>query len=206
MTLAELNEVVGRESNSEMPIFYSPLIRFLFGKSGITPIIRDWTRKETDWAFLCIFHEFRKPEPSQFELRPEFRKAMEKLDLAGPITYPDEVRTPELFIEGACKRVTVNAYERDRRAREAAVKEHGCFCSVCDMSFEAVYGERGRGFIHVHHLKDLASIGREYVVNPKIDLRPVCANCHAMLHRGEQVLSISDLREIVLRQRGVQRK
>jgi hypothetical protein len=29
------------------------------------------------------------------------------------------------------------------------------------------------------------------------DLRPVCRNCHAMLHRGTDVLSIDDLRQII---------
>ena len=54
---------------------------------------------------------------------------------------------------------------------------------VCEFNFEAFYGERGKGFIHVHHLSSLAEIGQEYEVDPVNDLRPVCPNCHAMLHR-----------------------
>ena len=59
-----------------------------------------------------------------------------------------------------------------------------------------VYGDMGDGFIHVHHLKDLATIGEEYEVDPIEDLRPVCPNCHAMLHRTVPAMSIEDLRAI----------
>ena len=47
-----------------------------------------------------------------------------------------------------------------------------------------VYGDIGKGFIHVHHLTPLWDIRQGYEVNPVKDLRPVCPNCHAMLHRG----------------------
>jgi 5-methylcytosine-specific restriction protein A len=58
------------------------------------------------------------------------------------------------------------------------------------MDFEETYGPVGKGLIHVHHLKALASVGIEYQVNPVADLRPVCPNCHAMIHRGEPMYSI----------------
>ncbi len=43
-----------------------------------------------------------------------------------------------------------------------------------------LYGELGEGVIHVHHLKELRSLGEEYQVDPIEDLRPVCPNCHAI--------------------------
>ena len=46
-----------------------------------------------------------------------------------------------------------------------------------------MYGEIGKDFIHVHHLIPLNEIGKEYIVDYKNDLIPVCPNCHAMLHR-----------------------
>ncbi|MEW5967974.1 MAG: HNH endonuclease [Pseudomonadota bacterium] len=47
--------------------------------------------------------------------------------------------------------------------------------------------------MHVHHLKPLALTDGAYELDPIADLRPVCPNCHAMLHRGENVLSIEEL-------------
>ena len=99
------------------------------------------------------------------------------------------------YAEGSIKRVTINAYERDKRARDACIKKHGLRCAVCEMSFEERYGDIGRGFIHVHHKKPLSLSRGEYRINPVKDLVPVCPNCHAMLHSSEPPLAIEELRE-----------
>ncbi|MDZ4681856.1 MAG: HNH endonuclease [Saprospiraceae bacterium] len=54
-------------------------------------------------------------------------------------------------------------------------------------------------FNSVHHLVSVFDIGEEYEVNPISDLRPVCPNCHAMLHRPEAPLSIEELKGILKR-------
>lgn len=104
--------------------------------------------------------------------------------------------------EGYRKSVYVNVYERNPKARREAIKYHGTQCAVCDMSFEDKYGEIGVGFIHIHHIVPISEIGKEYKINYKTDLVPVCPNCHAMLHRkiyGKKYLSIEELRQIVKR-------
>ena len=58
-------------------------------------------------------------------------------------------------------------------------------------------GVRGREFIEVHHLKPIASVEGEYDIDPKADLRPVCSNCHRMIHRGDDILRIEELREMI---------
>lgn len=100
----------------------------------------------------------------------------------------------QTFAEGAVKQVTVNKYERDPRARRACLDEYGFKCVVCDLDFEIKYGERGKGFIHVHHLRDLSDLGPDYRVNPVEDLRPVCPNCHAMLHTQRPALLPEELK------------
>jgi len=101
----------------------------------------------------------------------------------------------EIFLEGAVKRIAVNAYERNPQARAACLRAHGLSCAVCDFNFASVYGEIGENFIHVHHLKPIALTDSEYTINPVEDLRPVCPNCHAMLHRrkGPIPYSIEEL-------------
>ncbi len=37
------------------------------------------------------------------------------------------------FVEGAAMQVVVNRYERDRQARQAALRLHGCRCQVCGL-------------------------------------------------------------------------
>ncbi|HBI00952.1 MAG TPA: HNH endonuclease, partial [Flavobacterium sp.] len=67
----------------------------------------------------------------------------------------------------------------------------------CELNFEETYGNMGYKFIHVHHLTPVSTVGKEYKVNPVEDLRPVCPNCHAMLHRRNPPLTIEELREII---------
>ncbi len=110
-------------------------------------------------------------------------------------TSPDEVQQSSVF-EGAKKTIVVNVYERDPRARKACIDHWGTKCSVCEFDFKSVYGEIGEGFIHVHHLTPLSEVGKAYKVNPIKDLRPVCPNCHSMIHRDrEKSLNISELKE-----------
>ena len=111
--------------------------------------------------------------------------------------YPGDMDDAQTYSEGAVRTVTVNAYERDPKAREACIAKHGYRCAVCRMSFSEVYGEIGERFIHVHHKKPLAARRKEYEVNPRMDLIPVCPNCHAMLHSQEPPLGIDQLTEIV---------
>lgn len=107
--------------------------------------------------------------------------------------HPDTIHTGVRYVEGSVRRVNVNAYERDSAARAECLSHWGVRCAVCAFNFEEVYGEIGRGFIHVHHLVPLASIRGAYELNPLRDLVPVCPNCHAMLHSSDPPLSIEEL-------------
>ena len=111
--------------------------------------------------------------------------------------FPDEIVQPQMYIEGATRPVMVNAYERDRNARAACIAHYGACCLVCGFDFEAQYGERGKGVIDVHHLKPLSEVSPRYQVDPITDLRPVCPNCHTIIHRGTAPLSIAEARALV---------
>ena len=69
--------------------------------------------------------------------------------------------------------------------------------NVSEMNFEARYGKIGRDFIHVHHKRPLSSLKKQYKVDPKKDLVPVCPNCHAMLHRRTPPYDVEQLRAII---------
>jgi predicted HNH restriction endonuclease len=86
-------------------------------------------------------------------------------------------------------------YERNPVNRARAIEIHGTICKACGFDFEKVYGERGRGFIEVHHINPLFSIDKETEINPEADLVPVCSNCHRMIHRKKNtVLTIEELK------------
>ncbi len=112
--------------------------------------------------------------------------------------YPDELDDEADIHEGAKKKVLVNRYERDKRARLKCIEHYGYKCFACEFDFTDRYGDHGTGFIHVHHLKPLHKIAKDYIVDPVNDLRPVCPNCHAMIHYRGGLLSIEELRAILL--------
>jgi len=133
-------------------------------------------------------------------LNKQWRKFVAKAGRA-PLALTEEVSDGTKYYEGAVNQVTVNAFERDKAARQACIDYHGLQCAACDFDFEAVYGERGAGYIHVHHHVPLSEVNARYEVNPQKDLVPVCPNCHAMIHRGAKTLTVRQLRAILMNQR-----
>ena len=85
-------------------------------------------------------------------------------------------------------------YERDGAARQACIRHYGLACVVCGLVFEERYGELGSDYIHVHHLVPISEIGASYQVDPIRYLRPICANCHAMVHCRSPPLPVEELR------------
>ncbi len=110
---------------------------------------------------------------------------------------PEEVAETNTFVEGAVRQVIVNAYERDPDARQRCIEAHGTACCICGFSFGTVYGAEAEGYIQVHHLRPLSERSREYVVDAVADLRPVCPNCHAVVHLGGRCRSIEEVRQVI---------
>jgi len=97
--------------------------------------------------------------------------------------------------EGDPIEVRLTRYERNPYARKTCIDHYGYSCSVCQFNFEKVFGKLGERFIHVHHLTSMSSGGRRES-NPILDLRPVCPNCHAMIHRKSPPYSIEDIKRL----------
>jgi hypothetical protein len=111
--------------------------------------------------------------------------------------FPDEVDSVQTFREGAVRQVSVNAYEREPKARQKCIDYYGSSCSICGFDFGRAFGQLGKGFIHVHHLRPLSEIAEEYEIDPIKDLRPVCPNCHAMIHRSSPPLSLEEIQMLL---------
>lgn len=69
-------------------------------------------------------------------------------------------------------------------------------CQVCTFDFEERYGERGRGFIEVHHIKPVHTLV-EGEITRLGDLALVCANCHRMIHSARPWLEIPELKAML---------
>lgn len=101
-------------------------------------------------------------------------------------------------LEGSLRRVFVNKYERNPKARAACLAHYGCRCTVCGMDFASIYGKQAKGVIHVHHLIPLSTISAEYHVNPITDLRPVCPNCHVVVHLRVPPFAVDEVKQMLL--------
>ncbi len=134
-----------------------------------------------------------------WQLRSEIVAALENCKLTGEQSYPEELVLEDSFflMEGAKRTVTVNAYERNSKAQKLCIDHWGALCTVCGFDFQKTYGNIGSGFVHVHHLVPVSEIGKSYQVNPINDLRPVCPNCHAMLHTSNPPLGVEQLKGLI---------
>lgn len=105
--------------------------------------------------------------------------------------------------EGGRTLIQHQRIERSRQLvdtkRKRVLKDKGCLaCEVCGFDFEKCYGDLGREFCEVHHLRPLseANAGKKTTLG---DLAVVCSNCHRMLHRSAKPLSIKALSRRITR-------
>ena len=134
-----------------------------------------------DWQWPNSYSKSRATIDGAIETRLEELLASYQASFAEPLT------------EGASRSVSVTVYERNPLARQQCIAHYGPTCFACGFNFGEVYGETAEGFIHVHHLKAVAGAGQRKV-NPVKDLRPICPNCHAVIHLQHPPLSITELK------------
>jgi hypothetical protein len=105
------------------------------------------------------------------------------------------------FPEGAAKRRLHLIRERNRTlvgmAKSIGLeKDPKLRCQVCNFSFLERYGKHGRGFIEAHHKQPVAELKSECRSRLE-DIALVCANCHRMLHSGDNTLTIEELKSLL---------
>jgi 5-methylcytosine-specific restriction protein A len=160
---------------------------------------RDWL---SSGVFLKMHWEpqasgTRIPEDVSDQLEKDWAKLLERPAIIRDMPLAEEIDTTKTYMEGFARHVTVNVYERSVEARTMCINHYGMDCSVCGFNFGKMFGGLGQGFIHVHHLKSISDIGKGYKLNPVKDMRPVCPNCHSMLHQRKPAYGIEELKTIL---------
>lgn len=91
-------------------------------------------------------------------------------------------------------------FERDRDLRDkkidAMLATHGrLMCEICGFDFEESYGTLGKGVIEVHHIRPLSEIRESTKIHLE-DLMCLCANCHLVIHIGDEQENLRKLKMI----------
>jgi len=147
-------------------------------------------------------HRLADAIDSVFERLTAFQLTSQTAGTSQATEVGDDASHPE----GAVRQVLVNVYERNPVARAKCIEHFGAECAVCGINFGRAYGLIAEGFIHVHHLRPLSTIRGEYVVDPVKDLRPVCPNCHAVLHLLDDPSRVEELSKTVSARRADRHK
>lgn len=148
----------------------------------------NWAKKVDKYPILEKFERDQKAN-KRFEL------LVHKSLLNEEDKYVSKIKSnQELLDEGFKYQIIKEVTYRNKKIVALAKEHHGTICEVCDFDFAKIYGSHGEGFIEMHHLFPIAEGKRKTSIE---DLRPVCANCHRMLHRGKELLSIEELKEII---------
>ena len=182
-------ETVLTDLNDELcRVFFGPLLaKETLSKSSAAESAQYST-------FFNVNGDFKRPSVLMARISPDSVPKHARITTAAS---PDEVSDSESFIEGSTRSIVVNAYERNAAARGACIAIYGTECTICGFDFGKSYGPDAQGYIHVHHLKPLSTLRKTYKINPKTDLRPVCPNCHAVLHLGSSVRSIEEVKTMI---------
>ena len=169
------------------------------GKTGVQPPMNDDGAPR--WWNVPFWGCDKDNGTCSWIMRPELVVAYEQVfGQSGPeLVYPGEltVQDSAVLFEGAVSKVVVNRYERDKKARTECIDHYGCRCAVCGFDFAKVYGPIGQNKIHVHHLIPLSEIRQEYKIDPVRDLRPVCPNCHLIIHSKREPFTIDEVKEMI---------
>jgi predicted HNH restriction endonuclease len=192
LTATEMAKAMGYDHYTAANLHYGTLGGMVGEKLGWNPLPE---------YKVNVLVEFEKPEPGAdwtWIMKPAVAKAIELLNWTKEATtIPEEVDENEPLYEGAKTKITVNAYERNPAARKKCLDHYGYRCAVCEKSLTDIYGEIARWRIHVHHLKPLHEINSEYQIDPLTDLRPICPNCHTIIHLNKPPYTIEEVRESI---------
>ena len=181
--------------NSQIPRFSKRVI----ARTGVQPPTRE--DGSIRWWHVPFLGYDKSDGTGSWIMRPELAEAYKRVfgQDDSELIYPGELTVQDCAVpfEGAVSKIVVNRYERDKKARTECIDHYGCRCVVCGFDFEKVYGPIGQNKIHVHHLRPLSEIRQEYKIDPVRDLRPVCPNCHLIIHSKREPFTIDEVKEMI---------
>ena len=186
----------------DTPKSYVSILRMV-SKNLQIDISPETVKDEKDILSIATRLEGKMEKSTIDNCKTALRRYTEMLDANNIVSLPEEVHLANKYFEGATTTLRINAYERDLKARKKCIDHYGCSCIVCNFDFKNNFGDIGDGYIHVHHIVPLSEVNERYEVDPIKDLRPVCPNCHAMIHRKKPTIGVDDLRKTIKEKKNI---
>jgi 5-methylcytosine-specific restriction protein A len=122
-----------------------------------------------------------------------FSKKMNKKN--DPINYDPEIKE---YWENNIRNIIFSKHERNQKARKKCIEFYGYKCHVCGIVLSDIYGSVANDYIHVHHLNEISSIQHQYKIDPIKEMRPLCPNCHGIVHKKSPPYTIEEVKELIL--------
>lgn len=99
----------------------------------------------------------------------------------------------ERYVEGRLIDVAMQRRERSSAARRACLEAYGFSCFACKANLKALYTGLSVEVIHVHHEEPLSASNGERAFDPVKTMKPVCPNCHAVIHSRTPPYSVAEV-------------
>ena len=139
-----------------------------------------------------VWHNFTN-DPKKLS---ETAKAIHLIVEKGAVPKASQEEDEE-FAEAEEGRILTRVHRSRERSRKlveqkkaSVLKASGKLkCEACSFDFEEAYGERGKGFIEVHHIKPVHTLAAGDKTRLE-DLALLCSNCHRIVQAQQPWLTI----------------
>lgn len=212
----EDNELLAGRADTK----FTQIVRNLLGSHYTTNGMALYTHKGPDGRFTltaqgqAMVELHAEAMQDLFSQRQDYGTVMEITDRMHQANARHSTvyvyREDDVVAEGRATLAQTRVRERSQRLRRAAIAHYTVDgrirCAVCGFDFYEVYGELGEGYIQIHHETPVCQYSdqgeAQYIRDAVHAVKPVCSNCHCMLHRGGgEPMPVQQLTDIIRRRR-----
>ncbi|HTB31053.1 MAG TPA: HNH endonuclease [Bacteroidia bacterium] len=152
-----------------------------------------------------VFDEFNSNKKRLHQLSEQIRKISNNDVLNKSVSSVED--DEEAILDSVKEGQVLYKYHKYRERGNSIVKEKKkailkglgkLECEICQFDFAMTYGILGAGFMECHHRVPLFETDIEKITRLE-DLALVCSNCHRMLHRSIDTLTVENLKRLIVR-------
>ena len=194
---------------------FSQIVRNLMGSHYESNHMSEYTKADNSRCFSLTDEGLKYVEDNLAFLQYLFKNSFEydsAIELSSKVFTSKKTKKVLIYdeddtiTEGKASSKTSVVKERSRKLRKAAIEHYTVdgkiVCSVCRFDFKERYGELGDGYIQMHHENPVYQYSDDgfetYISEAVKNMKPLCANCHCMIHRNKsKLISITELKAII---------